>query len=133
MTRHCYWDPAFIASQPFCNVTYLSDKEAKAMAELEEIRLFENLDIIKKQLKQEMLTEAVSEFDEVEHNGSVLNVKTVISNWLAMPKKFYFVGFGFALSSVLKIDKNRFGCSYTQTSDGRPSNIVINRADFLRR
>lgn len=133
MTRHCYWHPEYIASRPFCNVSYLPEKEARAMAELEEIRLFENLDIIKKQLQQQMQNEAVSELDEVQRNGEFLNVKKVVSDWMAGPKKFYFIGFGFALSSVPKKDQNRFGCSYTQTSDGRPSKIAINRAEFLRK
>ena len=133
MTRFCYWDPRFIASQPFCNVSLLSDKEARAMAELEEIRLFENLDIIKKDLHQKMLIEAVSELSEAKHNGSAIDVKKVVSAWLAAPKKIYFCGVSPVLDLFSKNGKKAFGYCYTQTSDGRPSNIVINRAEFLRK
>ncbi|UOA07506.1 hypothetical protein [Methylobacter sp. S3L5C] len=103
------------------------------MSDFEETRLFENLDLIKKELQQEMQSQAVCELDEVQHNGLVLDVKKVVSDWLASPKKYYFFRFRSAFHFSVKIHQNGFGFCYTQTRDGRPSKIVINRAEFLRK
>jgi len=54
MTRFCYWDPRFIASQPFCITSKLTDKEAKELAAFEESRLFDGIDLIKKELQDDV-------------------------------------------------------------------------------
>jgi len=124
--RRCFWDPAYIASQSFCITSRLSDKEARQMADFEELRLFENLDILKKELQLEIDNDLLDGKTECLASVAVeLDEKKAVDLYLASPKKFYFSGF--------KKAPKRFGFCYTQTRDGRPSKIAINRAEFLRK
>lgn len=104
--RHCYWEAEYIASQPFCITSRLTDQENKDLSDFEEMRLFENLDIIKQDLLEEIKAEAFEE-PLVVLLGSAIDAKKAVELYLAGPKKLYFCGY--------QKPAKRFGFCYTQT------------------
>jgi regulatory protein YycI of two-component signal transduction system YycFG len=83
--RLCYWNPAYIASQPFCITSKLTDKESKELADFEESRLFDGIDLIKKELQeaifysdeeieQDLKTETVNA--KIEQGFGFYNIQT---------------------------------------------------------
>lgn len=78
MTRFCYWDSRFIASQPFCITSKLTDKEAKELADFEESRLFDGIDLIKKELQEAIFYSA----EEIEQEIKTETVNAKIQTGL---------------------------------------------------
>ena len=48
--RRCFWDAEYIASQPFCITSKLTEEELKALAEFEELKFWESLEAMEKSL-----------------------------------------------------------------------------------
>jgi len=91
MTRRCYWNPSYIASQPFCITSKLTDKEAKELADFEESRLFDGIDLIKRELQEEIFY-CDDEIESLPVKKSV-DVEKAVQFYIYSPKKFYFAGF----------------------------------------
>lgn len=96
------------------------------MADYEESRLWDGIDILKKELQLEI--EAIGDI-ETECSApvdiAVIDVKKAVELYLAGPKKFYFLGH--------QKQQKRFGACNTQTSGRHLPKIAINRADYLSR
>jgi hypothetical protein len=105
-TRRCFWDAEYIASQPFCVTSQLSDKELKILADYEEIKFWER----NEQLKLQLSAQALNELDdvlEINRQESVLE--------------------------LAEKELKKFGSSNTQTSGRLLPKITLNRKEFLDR
>ena len=92
--RCCYWDADYIASQPFCISSRLTDKEAKDLAEFEEFKFWERNENLKQELFQEILNGTIDD-DYLDQEPEVIfiDVKKAVDAFMFAPKKFYFAGF----------------------------------------
>lgn len=94
MIRLCYWNPAYIASQPFCITSRLTDKEAKELAEFEELKFWERNENLKQELFQEILNVDIDDdYLDQEPEFIFIDVKKSVDLFLSAPKKFFFAGF----------------------------------------
>lgn len=91
--RHCYWEAEYIASQPFCTTSKLTEKESFQMLEFEEIKFWERNEQLKKQLQNESRQE-IDDQNECEAS-LVVNVdcQKAVELYMNSSKKFYFAGF----------------------------------------
>jgi hypothetical protein len=108
--RHCYWDADYIASQPFCITSKLTEKESQDLAEFEELKFWERFDSVKAELSESDLDETL---EEVLQDDLSIDVKKAVDLYFASPKKFYFAGFVKNAKEV--------GFYNIQPSDGVPS------------
>lgn len=118
--RKCYWDPAYIAAQPFCITTKLSDHEAQLMSEYEEQCFWENLHQLEEVLKQEV--------KEQQETGDFDVYLSVVDANKARAK--------IILSQIeedLKSGAFQLGFCNTPTSGGLPPKTALNRQDYLTR
>ena len=113
-TRRRYWEADFVASQPFCITSKLTDEEARMLEQFEEDRLFSNLDITDELCEN---PESVS----VGTSKAPLDVKRIILLFLE------------SLENEGKTLESEFGFCNTQTSGRVLPQNGINRKDFLNR
>jgi hypothetical protein len=67
--RHCYWDAEYIASQPFCITSRLSEIQAKQFAEYEELLFWERLDSLKQKLDEQARLESEETLEALKIDG----------------------------------------------------------------
>jgi hypothetical protein len=104
-TRRCYWDAEYIASQPFCITSKLTEQELVDLAAFEEMKFWESIEAIQAELTAKERDEMLEGLQEsIESLPTVSNLQK-------------------ALLSL--------GSSNTQTSDGVPSKTTLNRRSFL--
>jgi hypothetical protein len=122
--RRCYWDADYIASQPFCITSKLTEIELIALAAYEEAAFWLSIEQIKKGLSNQARNELDESLEEIS-NDRAIDSKKVVDLYLASPKKFYFCGFKKSLKGL--------GCCNTQTKAGLPAKTNIKRSDFINR
>lgn len=128
--RLCFWHPEYIAAQPFCITSKLTQKEKKELAEFEEMKFWERAQDLQQHLE---LIDDEPDFEDTRVSafkiGSSIDIKKVIKNYMDSPKKFYFFRSRFVLEKAVF----KFGFCNTQTNDGLPSKSSVNRSHFLAR
>lgn len=65
-TRRCFWDAEYIASQPFCITTKLTEKEAKELSDFEEMKFWERCEQIKETLSLQAQFEIEETLEEIK-------------------------------------------------------------------
>lgn len=104
--RHCFWDADYIAAQPFCITSKLTEQQVQDLADFEEEKFYERLDALKLSLSVDARKESYELLDELKKE-SVFDAATR------------------GLESL--------GFSNTQTKSGVPHKTAIKRSDFLNR
>lgn len=130
MTRLCYWDPAYIASQPFCISSKLTDQEAKELADFEELKFWERNETLKESLSFQEKKEIDAHFELDELLDSYFRTSSMPSKNFRIEK---------IVDETLKQinDEDEVGFYNIQPSDGVPSKSKQQsqqiRASFLTR
>ena len=104
--RRCYWDADYIASQPFCVTSKLTETELEALAAYEEATFWLSIEQIKKGLSKQARFEVEEVLEELKEDGVME-----------------------AAEKALK----KFGFCNTQTSGRVLPKTTIKRSDFLNR
>jgi hypothetical protein len=64
--RRCFWDAEYIAAQPFCKTSKLTDQQAQDLADFEEEKFFERLDALKISLSVDARKESCELLEELK-------------------------------------------------------------------
>jgi len=118
--RKCFWDPAYIAAQPFCITSKLTELEAQTMSDYEEQCFWDNLHQL-----EELLKEEIKEQQETGDFDVYLSVVDANKEAAKIILK--------QIDEDLKSGALKLGFCNTPTIAGLPAKTALKRQNYITR